>query len=254
MSTAVVQQVDLVSTALDTRKLAGLNRRIEADHAAPADVAQEFAAANGLTKKVDLRITYGLTIGTTGLPEQQVVAHLYRISLEAAGYRTTVSTLADRAALHTALTSRSITLAPEYTGSYAAFLNDRARGEPNRFAAPEFAAQSLAYRGGELGLSFGLASPAAAQDVLAVSKAFADKYHVTSLDEFARACSGTATVLGGPSECPAGYPCRQSLADVYALRAGAFTELPDRGPAARAALAGGTVSLALISSSDPAFA
>ncbi|MEV4137563.1 glycine betaine ABC transporter substrate-binding protein [Dactylosporangium sp. NPDC049742] len=197
---AVVQQLDLVSTALDTRKLAGLNRRIEADHAAPADVAQEFAAANGLTKKVDLRITYGLTIGTTGLPEQQVVAHLYRISLEAAGYRTTVRTLADRAALHVALTSGSVTLAPEYTGSYAAFLNDRARGE------------------------------------------------------FAHACSGTATVLGGPAECPAGFPCRQSLADVYALRPGAFTELPDRGPAARAALTGGTVSLALISSSDPAFA
>ncbi|MET7421573.1 Hsp70 family protein [Dactylosporangium sp. NPDC005555] len=251
---AIVRQLDLVSATLDTRKLAGLNRRLEVDGAAPAEVAQEFAAANGLTKKVDLRLTSGMTIGTTKLPEQQVVAHLYRISLEAAGYHPVIQVFDDRAGQHAAMVAGTVSIAPEYAGSYAAFLNDAEHGLPNRFATADFNTSTLALLGGKAGLTFGATSPAASQDVFAVSKAFAERHRVTSLDEFARACSGAATVLAAPADCPAGYPCRQSLVDVYALHAGTFTQLPDRGAAARAALAQGTASLALLSSTDPAFA
>jgi glycine betaine/choline ABC-type transport system substrate-binding protein len=254
---AVLQQVNLVSAALDTRKLAAVNRRLEVDHAAPADVAQEFAVANGLTKPVWVKYTWAVTVGTTAAPEQQVLAHLYRIALQAAGFTTTVQVRADRAALHAALlttTGGGVHLVPEYAGTYAAFLNDAGDGLPNRFATPDFNASTLAFLGGKLGLTFGTQSPAAAQDVFAVSKPFAAKHRVASLDDFARACSGTATVVAGSADCPPGYPCRESLADLYKLRAGTHTVLPDRGPAARAALAQGTASLALISSSDPAFA
>ena len=65
--------------------------------------------------------------------------------------------------------------------------------------------------GDQVGLTFGTPSTASDQNAFAVTKAFADKYRLKTLSDFAAKCSGTATVLAGPPECPQRPFCQPGL-------------------------------------------
>src|SRR4051794_32389024 len=108
--------------------------------------------------------------------------------------------------------------------------------------------------GAKVGLVFGTASQAQDQNAFAVTTAFADKYGVKTLSDLAAKCSGTATVLGGPPECPQRPKCQQGLIEVYNFRAGSFSSLDPGGPLTKTALKEGTISVGLVLSSDGALA
>ena len=78
--------------------------------------------------------------------------------------------------------------------------------------------------------SFGKPSAAADQNAFAVTKAFADKYGVKTLSDFAAKCSGAATVLGGPAECPQRPFCQPGLEKTYGIQS---VSSPASTPAAR---------------------
>ncbi len=83
---------------------------------------------------------------------------------------------------------------------------------------------------------------------------FQSKYGVKTLSDLATKCSGAATVLGGPPECPQRPLCQQGLVSVYNFQAGKFSSLDAAGPLSKTALKQGTVSVALVLSSDGALA
>jgi osmoprotectant transport system substrate-binding protein len=87
-----------------------------------------------------------------------------------------------------------------------------------------------------------------------VTTAFADKNGVKTLSDLAAKCSGAATVLGGPPECPQRPKCQQGLVSTYNFQAGKFTSLDAAGPLTKAALKQGTISVGLVLSSDGALA
>ncbi|MFB9545463.1 glycine betaine ABC transporter substrate-binding protein, partial [Micromonospora sagamiensis] len=108
--------------------------------------------------------------------------------------------------------------------------------------------------GEKAGLTFGTPSAAQDQNAFAVTKAFSDKYGVTTLTQLAEKCSGADTVLAGPPECPQRPKCQVGLVEVYNFKAGSFSSLDAAGPQTKNALKTGAASVGLVLSSDGALA
>jgi osmoprotectant transport system substrate-binding protein len=155
------------------------------------------------------------------------------------------------------LEAGKVQVVPEYAGTFTEFLNKKVNGaSATPIASGDAAKTGAALKdvGAKVGLQFGKLSEAADQNAFAVTKAFADKYGVKTLSEFAAKCSGAATVLGGPPECPQRPFCQPGLEQTYQLKAGRFASLDAGGPQTKTALKTGTISIGLVFSSDGALA
>ena len=168
-----------------------------------------------------------------------------------------MQTIGNRELYEPALEKGQLQVVPEYTGTLTEFLNPKVNGaNPTPLASSDLDATVTALKGlGEkLGLSFGQPSQAADQNTFAVTKAFADKYGVTTLSDFARKCSGKESVLDGPPECPQRPFCQVGLEKTYGITFGKFTSLDAGGPQTKSGLTTGTISIGLVFSSDAALA
>jgi len=254
---ALIAALDKVSDALDTAKLVQLNKAVDVDRKTPEVAAKDFAASAGITSGLTKGPGGAIVVGAANFSENQTLGYLYKIALEAAGYTVTVQQIGNRELYEPDLESGKVQVVPEYAGTFTEFLNKKVNGAS---AAPiatgdiDKTATALKGVGGKVGLQFGKASAAADQNAFAVTKAFADKNGVKTLTEFAAKCSGTATVLGGPPECPQRPFCQPGLEQTYQLKAGRFASLDAGGPQTKTALKNGTVSIGLVFSSDGALA
>lgn len=249
-SAALLSAVSKVSVALTTSELVGLNKKADIDRQSPANVAKEFAASKGL----DAAASGGsgaVTVGAANFSENQIVANLYAIALNAAGFKATVRTVGNREVYEPELEKGSLTVVPEYVGTFTEFLNKKENGA-NAAAKASSDLQAtvgeLKTLGDKVGIVVGEASPAADQNAFAVTKAFADKYGVKTLSELGAKCGGL--VLGGPPECPQRPFCQPGLTTTYGLSFSSFKALDAGGPLTKNALKQGQVALGLVFSSD----
>ncbi|MEU2615557.1 glycine betaine ABC transporter substrate-binding protein [Micromonospora sp. NPDC007271] len=252
----LVAALDKVSAALDTAKLIELNRAVDVDRKTPQVAAKEFADANGLGQ-VDKGPGGQVTVGAANFSESQTIAELYKIALTSAGYQVKVQTIGSRELYEPALEKGEIQVVPEYAATMAEFLNTKANGkDAEPVSSPELdkTVAALKAAGDKVGISFGQASQAQDQNAFAVTRAFADKYQVATLSDLAAKCSGKATVLAGPPECPQRPKCQAGLVQVYDFRAGSFSSLDAGGPQTKNALKTGVASVGLVFSSDAALA
>ena len=97
-----------------------------------------------------------------------------------------------------------------------------------------------------------MGKPAAAtdQNAFATTKAAADKYGLKTLSDFAAKCSGTASVLAGPAECPQRPFCLIGLQNTYKITFGGPFFQADIGAQVYTALKTGKATLGLALSSD----
>ncbi|MER5336431.1 glycine betaine ABC transporter substrate-binding protein [Micromonospora sp. NPDC002717] len=249
--------LDKVSAALDTPKLIQLNKAVDVDRKTAQKAAEEFAAANGVTTGIAKGPGGRIVIGAANFTENEILAELYKIALTAAGYEAKVQQIGNRELYEPALERGEIQVVPEYAATMAEFLNTKANGKDAQpVSSPELekTVAALKAAGDKVGLVFG--TPAAAQDqnAFAVTKAFADKYGVRTLSDLAAKCSGQATVLAGPPECPQRPKCGAGLVQVYDFKAGSFSSLDQGGPQTKNALKTGAASVGLVFSSDGALA
>ena len=253
----LVAALDKVSAKLDTPKLIQLNRAVDVDRKTPQVAAQEFASANGVTDGIEKGPGGQITVGAGNFSESQTIAELYKIALEAAGYQVKVQTIGNRELYGPALEKGQIQVVPEYAATMAEFLNTKNNGKDAQpVSSPELdkTVAALKSQGDKNGLVFGQPSQAQDQNAFAVTKAFADKYGVSTLSELAAKCSGQATVLAGPPECPQRPKCQAGLVEVYDFKAGSFSSLDAGGPQTKNALKTGSASVGLVFSSDAALA
>lgn len=253
----LVAALDKVSAALDTPKLIQLNMAVDVDRKTPAGAATEFATANNLTAGIAKGAGGRIVIGAGNFSESQTLAELYKIALTAAGYQVTVQQIGSRELYEPALEKGEIQVVPEYAATMAEFLSTKANGQgAEPVSSPELdeTVTALKAAGGKVNLVFGAPSAAQNQNAFAVTRAFADKYAVRTLSELAEKCSGQATVLAGPPECPQRPKCQAGLVQVYNLKAGSFSSLDAGGPQTKNALKTGSVSVGLVFSSDGALA
>lgn len=245
--------LDKVSTALDTPKLIALNKVVDNERKTPKVAAEEFATANNLTAGIAKGPGGELTIGAANFSENETLAELYRITLTAAGYSVKVQEIGNRELYEPALEKGEIQVVPEYAATLADFLNGKVNGaNATAISSPDLTqtVNGLKTVGERVGLTFGAPSPAQNQNAFAVTKEFSEKYGVKTLSELAEKCSGQATVLGGPPECPQRPKCQAGLIEVYDFRAGSFSSLDPGGPQTKSALKQGSISVGLIFSSD----
>ncbi|MEU1966942.1 glycine betaine ABC transporter substrate-binding protein [Micromonospora sediminicola] len=253
----LIAALDKVSAKLDTPKLIQLNRAVDVDRKTPQVAAQEFAAANGVTDGIEKGPGGQVTVGAGNFSESQTVAELYKIALTAAGYQVKVQTIGNRELYEPALEKGQVQVVPEYAATMAEFLNTKANGKDAQpVSSPELekTVAALKTEGDKAGLVFGQPSQAQDQNAFAVTKAFAEKYGLSTLSDLAAKCSGQATVLAGPPECPQRPKCQAGLVEVYDFKAGSFSSLDAGGPQTKNALKTGAASVGLVFSSDAALA
>ncbi len=174
----------------------------------------------------------------------QILGALYQIALKAAGYDATVQQIGKREIYEPQLEKGDIAVVPEYAGTLTEFLKGTPSGDIDTTVT------ALKQVGTPRHLVFGKASAAADQNAFAVTKALADKYSLKTLSDFAAKCSGKATVLGGPAECPQRPFCQPGLEKTYGIAIGSFASLDAGGPQTKNALKNGTATIGLVFSSS----
>jgi osmoprotectant transport system substrate-binding protein len=249
---AIKTATDKVAAALDQPKLLALNKAVEIDRKTSQEAAQAFASANGLTTGLSGG-SGPVVVGAANFPESQTLAELYKIALNAAGFQATVQQSTNREVYEPALERGELTVFPEYAATLTEFLNAKANGaNPPAKASGDInkTVTALTDLGGKYGLVFGTPSKASDQNAFAVTKPVADKYGLKTLSDFAAKCSGTASVLAGPAECPQRPFCQPGLQSTYGITFGSFLQADAGGPQTKTALKTGNATLGLVFSSD----
>jgi osmoprotectant transport system substrate-binding protein len=249
--------LDKVADSLDTQKLIALNKAVDIDRKTPKVAAEEFASANNLTSGIPTGGSGKIVIGEANFSENQTLGELYRLALTAAGYQPTVQQIGNRELYEPALEKGDVQVVPEYAATMADFLNTKVNGaNAAAVSSPDLDKTTAALKqlGDKVGITFGKPSQAQDQNAFAVTKEFSDKYGVTTLSELASKCSGSATVLAGPPECPQRPKCQAGLVSVYGFKAGSFSSLDAGGPQTKNAIKTGAASVGLVFSSDGSLA
>ncbi|MEV4635846.1 glycine betaine ABC transporter substrate-binding protein [Actinoplanes sp. NPDC049548] len=256
-SPQLIAALDKVSAALDTTKLIELNKAVDIDRKSSKAAAQDFATANNLTAGIQKGPGGAITVGAANFAENATLGELYNIVLTAAGYQVKVQQIGNRELYEPALEKGDIDVVPEYAATLATFLSGKVDGKDAKDpSSPDLntTVANLKTLGEKSGLVFGTPSAAQDQNAFATTEAFATKYGVKSLSDLAAKCSGAATVLGGPPECPQRPKCQQGLVETYKFQAGKFSSLDAGGPLTKTGLKQGTISVGLVFSSDGALA
>ena len=197
-------------------------------------------------------------VGASNFTESTILANVYAGVLDAVGFDASVREVGNRDLYLPALISGAdLQVFPEYLATVTEALNAQVNGpSPTPIASSDAQAtrDALQPLADGVGLTFGRPSEAANQNAFAVTQEFADGLGVTTLSELADACGDGSLVLGGPAECPTRPFCQPGLEETYGLQFAEFREFDAGGPATKAAITQGEVSMGLVFSSDAALA
>ncbi|MCS6800339.1 MAG: ABC transporter substrate-binding protein [Chloroflexota bacterium] len=191
-----------------------------------------------------------IRIGSTNFTEQEIVAELYALVLEQAGYKVERRyKLGSREIVAPALESGQIDMYPEYLATYVIYLTkDPAKGTPD--AAQTYATLQEALRGRNItALQY---AQAINSNGFVVTKAYADRHNLRNISDLAKL--NNQMVLGGPPECPDRPLCLQGLQRVYGLSFREFKPLDVGGPLTVAALEGNQIDVAVLFTTDAVIA
>ena len=185
-----------------------------------------------------------ITVAGSDFEEQDIVANIYAVALRAKGYTVTVKPhLGKREVVQPALQSGQVDLLPEYGASLSEYLKaGSSSGDINAEIA------SLKTLLADKGVT--VLDPAGAYDAnaLVVTKATADKWHLSKISDLAPIAS--QLTFGGPPECPTRPKCLIGYKATYGLNFKTFKPLDVAGPITKKALTDGSVDVALLLSSD----
>jgi osmoprotectant transport system substrate-binding protein len=187
-----------------------------------------------------------ITVGSANFSESTIVADIYAKALQAKGY--TVHSrlnIGSREVYEPALERGEVDLFPEYAATLLEFVNhaaNEATGDAQQTTA------KLRTRLQPKGLTALDPSPAIDANAFAVTKATADRLHLSKLSDVAAV--GGQLVLGGPSECPTRPFCALGLKNVYGINFKGFKALGFDTPQLKDALSNGDVQVAELSTTD----
>ncbi|MEU0603638.1 ABC transporter substrate-binding protein [Streptomyces sp. NPDC006393] len=187
-----------------------------------------------------------VTMGSADFPESELLAHLYAGAMRARGVVVQLhADIGERAAYMSALREGSIGAVPEYTGAVLAYL---APGQ--KATSPQDIYTRLRRSAQAQGLAVTDYAPAQDVDTITVTRATADKYHLSSIGDL-RNVAGRLR-LGAPQPLLTVSYGVPGLKKVYGVAFKQFVALAPTGTITQTALRNGTVDAADIFSTDPA--
>ena len=189
-----------------------------------------------------------VTIASFNFPESVLLGEIYAQALEAANVPVKRETaLGTRELVMPALVQGLVELVPEYAGSALLFF----AGPGTASADHDANHQALASRVGGFGLTALDASPAEDQNGFAVTRETAARFGLHTLSDLAPVAD--EMTFGGPPECLRRPSCLPGLESTYGIEFGQEISTLDAGGGRTvAALAQGTVDVALLFTSDGA--
>ncbi|MEU9365728.1 ABC transporter substrate-binding protein [Streptomyces avermitilis] len=159
-----------------------------------------------------------LTIGSAGFTESDLLAQMYALLLERAGYKTSMLTVANRELYEPALESGQIDVVPEYAATFADWLNAKTHGaDAPAVGSPDQNATMSALRklAAPRGLTVLDAGRAVDQNAFAVTKAYARQHHLKTLSDLGG--SGLKVRLAAGDECVQRPYCEPGLKKTYGI-------------------------------------
>jgi osmoprotectant transport system substrate-binding protein len=164
-----------------------------------------------------------VVIGSADFSESQVLANLYALLAQSAGYKTEIKTVTTREIYEPALEKGQIDIVPDYAATFTEFLNHKVNGAD----APTVATSDkdttlvqLKKLAEPLGLTALEPSDAADQNAFAVTKDYATKNNLKTLSDVAAA--KLPIKLAAPAECKSRAFCGGALTDEYGINVTQF--------------------------------
>jgi osmoprotectant transport system substrate-binding protein len=186
-----------------------------------------------------------VTIGAFDFPESELLARLYGIALEDAGFRVDLQLgLGSRELVEPALQRGLIEVLPEYAGSALGFLGGDAAPSSGALATHDALAAAARARG----LVALDAAPAQDRNGFVTTAETARLYGLQKVSDLAPYAGHM--ILGGPPECPSRPLCLVGLDSVYGLSFEGFVPLDAGGPLTAAALRSGHIDVGLLFTTD----
>ena len=156
-----------------------------------------------------------VVIGSAGFTEIQLMAEMYRLLLEDAGYPASIQVVQNREVYEPALEDGEIDVVPDYAATMTEFLNVKANGpsaEPVATNDKDETVEALNELGEPLGIKALEAAEAVDQNAFVATEAVAADKGAT-LTEW----EGESVVLAATEECPDRPFCQQGLEETYGI-------------------------------------
>ncbi|MEU8783373.1 ABC transporter substrate-binding protein [Streptomyces sp. NPDC048637] len=192
-----------------------------------------------------------LVIGSAGFTESELLAQMYAVLLDHAGYRTRVVTVGNRELYEPALEVGQIEVVPEYAATFADWLNAKNKGSKAApVASPDLGATMAALRrlAGLRGLTVLPAGRAVDQNAFAVRASYARKHHLKTLSDLGRAKLPVRLAAG--DECVQRPFCAPGLKKRYGINITAMDPKGVGTTPAKQAVQNGQDQMVLTTSTD----
>ncbi|MGW2054050.1 ABC transporter substrate-binding protein [Streptomyces sp. NPDC001840] len=192
-----------------------------------------------------------LTIGSAGFTESDLLAEMYALLLDRAGYHTRILTVTNREIYEPALESGQIDVVPEYAATFADWLNTRTHGPDARpVGSPDLATTMLALRALAAPRGLTVLDPGRAvdQNAFAVAASYARKHRLKTLSDLG--ASGLPVRLAAGDECVQRPYCEPGLRKTYGINIVAIDPKGVGTTAAKKAVQDGQDQMVLTTTTD----
>jgi osmoprotectant transport system substrate-binding protein len=192
-----------------------------------------------------------VTIVGQKFTEADIMTQLYKVLLDKVGFDTSVKNLGARDLYLGPLEKGRVQLAADYLSTFTDDLNRRVNGETaDPVASPDGAATlaQLTSLGKDVGITPLRPARAEGGKAYAVTKAFAAKFHLTTLSDLGRL--GTPVALAAEPDCSVRQDCGLGLESVYGVKLSRIAPLGLASGDTTGALTNGTVQLAQVGATD----
>jgi osmoprotectant transport system substrate-binding protein len=162
--------------------------------------------------------SHHLTIGSAGFTESDLLAQMYALLLNQAGYKTSLLTVANRELYEPALESGQIDVVPEYAATFADWLNAKTNGaDATPVGSPDLDATMTALRRLATPRGLTVLDPGRAvdQNAFAVSASYAREHQLKTLSDLG--ASGLKVRLAAGDECVQRPYCEPGLKKTYGI-------------------------------------
>ncbi|MFE2749099.1 ABC transporter substrate-binding protein [Streptomyces scopuliridis] len=159
-----------------------------------------------------------LTIGSAGFTESDLLAQMYALLLNRAGYHTRILSVTNREIYEPALESGQIDVVPEYAATFADWLNAKAHGpDAKPVGSPDLGATMKALRSLATPRGLTVLDPGRAvdQNAFAVAASYARKHRLRTLSDLGG--SRLPVRLAAGDECVRRPYCEPGLKKTYGI-------------------------------------
>ncbi|MFD3660090.1 ABC transporter substrate-binding protein [Streptomyces sp. NPDC058659] len=192
-----------------------------------------------------------LTVGSAGFTESDLLAQMYALLLEEAGYRTKILSVTNRELYEPALENGQIDVVPEYAATFADWLNAKANGpDAPTVGSPDLAATMTALRALAAPRGLTVLDPGRAvdQNAFAVTAAYAAEHRLKTLSDLGAARLPVRLAAG--DECVRRPYCAPGLTKVYGIEVTAVDPKGVGTTQAKQAVQSGQDQLVLTTTTD----